>query len=408
MAAPDTPFAPGKNNLWTKILEHQKQQAKQPGSDQGRPDANLYFVGARHSGKSTLLNRFLYPDKLDTPKATEGLEYTYARKSVATNIERKDIAHIWELAGFEKLAEEITGCENIFLGMRQVATAVVVIVVDLSQPSEVLPTLEHWLNKIKSKTGATYEKLERRGSKLPEQLKLRAKKVFGTSHEDKDAVIHTGISVVVVAAKYDQFKDQDAEVRKIMARTLRYYAHTHGAALIYMGGLHSGADKSAKDIQENKALLNNFRALLNHLVFTGPDRKISTKLTIEMDHLKPLIIPAGSDRLRDIGRPRGTDSSGDDGALGEWRAVFKKLFPPGPKKEAEAWTLDNTQYAESVVDGVISQKQAELVAYKKQQQATVSAVRAMAGARGSSDRASRASTSSKSKSSSSSSSKPAQ
>ena len=32
-------------------------------------------------------------------------------------------------------------------------------------------------SQIKMKTGATYEKLERRGSKLPEQLKMRAKKV---------------------------------------------------------------------------------------------------------------------------------------------------------------------------------------------------------------------------------------
>lgn len=29
----------------------------------------------------------------------------------------------------------------------------------------------------------------------------------------------------------------DAEVKKIMARTLRYYAHTNGAALLYMGGM---------------------------------------------------------------------------------------------------------------------------------------------------------------------------
>lgn len=33
------------------------------------------------------------------PKATEGMEYNYARKTHATNIERKDVAHIWEISG---------------------------------------------------------------------------------------------------------------------------------------------------------------------------------------------------------------------------------------------------------------------------------------------------------------------
>jgi len=267
------PWAPGKTNLWTKIIEHNKVQAKQ-GGDQGRPDANLYFVGSRSAGKSTLLNRFLYPDKTELPKPTEGMEYTYARKSAANNIDRKDIAHIWEVAGSDELCEEVTNSENLFLGMRQVATAVVCIVVDLSQPSEVLPTLEQWISKIKMKTGATYEKLERRGSKLPEQLKARAKKVFGATHEDKDAVFHTGVSLVIVATKYDTFRDMDAEVKKIMARTLRYYAHTNGAALLYMGGMGSTKSIPPKDTKEYTGLLNNLRALLHHLVFTGPDRKM--------------------------------------------------------------------------------------------------------------------------------------
>lgn len=373
------PWAPGKNNLWTKIMAHNKEQARQ-GGDQGRPDANLYFVGSRASGKSTLLNRFLYPDKTEVPKQTEGMEYTYARKSVAANIDRKDIAHIWEVAGSDELCEEVTSSENLFLGMRQVATAVVCIVVDLSQPAEVLPTLEYWLNKIKMKTGATYEKLERRGSKLPEQLKMRAKKVFGTTHEDKDSVFHTGISLVIVATKYDMFRDMDAEVKKIMARTLRFYAQTNGAALIFMGGMGSSRSIPPKDSKEYGGLLNNLRALLHHLVFTGPDRKISAKLQMELDHMKPLVVPSGSDRLKDIGRPRGGGDSGGD-ATGEWRAVFEKLFPPKKKKEKEEWSVDKEQYAEQLVDNVVAQKNAEVQAYKKQLSTQTQAARQAAAQR---------------------------
>lgn len=58
----------------------------------------------------------------ELPKPTEGMEYTYARKSAANNIDRKDIAHIWEVAGSDELCEEVTNSENLFLGMRQVST----------------------------------------------------------------------------------------------------------------------------------------------------------------------------------------------------------------------------------------------------------------------------------------------
>ena len=54
----------------------------------------------------------------ETPKPTDGMEYTYARKSV--NHDRKDISHIWEVAGSDELCEEVTLSENLFLGMRQV------------------------------------------------------------------------------------------------------------------------------------------------------------------------------------------------------------------------------------------------------------------------------------------------
>ena len=74
----------------------------------------------------------------------------------------------------------------------QVATATVVIGADLAHPAEVLPTVLFWLDQVQQKLAATYASLERRGSKLPEQLRLRARRYFGSQHEDADAVQHTG------------------------------------------------------------------------------------------------------------------------------------------------------------------------------------------------------------------------
>jgi acetyltransferase-like isoleucine patch superfamily enzyme len=56
----------------------------------------------------------------EVPKPTDGLEYTYARKSSAYNPEKKDVAHIWELSGGEELADEVLKSEHLFLGQKQV------------------------------------------------------------------------------------------------------------------------------------------------------------------------------------------------------------------------------------------------------------------------------------------------
>lgn len=87
---------------------------------------------------------------------------------------------------------------------------------DLSKPNEVLPDLLKWLSLIRSKLAATYGKLEKRGSKLPEQLRIRAKKALYASNKDKDVVHHTGISIVIAATKWDSFMGQGSEACKVV------------------------------------------------------------------------------------------------------------------------------------------------------------------------------------------------
>eukprot|EP00798_Chlamydomonas_sp_ICE-L_P019945 gene19945-26653_t len=73
-------------SIWAKLIEQSAANAKKP---DGRGDAFVYFVGSRASGKSTLLNRFLYPYRTEVPKPSEGLEYTYARKPSNYDHEKK-------------------------------------------------------------------------------------------------------------------------------------------------------------------------------------------------------------------------------------------------------------------------------------------------------------------------------
>mmetsp|Transcript_8241 Transcript_8241/g.23674 ORF Transcript_8241/g.23674 Transcript_8241/m.23674 type:complete len:415 (+) Transcript_8241:330-1574(+) len=361
--APDT--------IWFKSIEHNRTESRKT---DGRPDAYLYFVGSKQGGKTTLLNRFLYPDRADVPKPTDGLEYTYARKSSAYNPEKKDIAHIWEMSGGEELADEVIKSEHVFLGQKQVTTAVVVVVVDLSKPSEVFSSLVFWLEKIRAKLKTSYEKLEQRGSKLPEQLRIRSRKLFGPAHEDKEAIDHTGIALVIAATKYDTFQDSDAELRKVMARTLRWMAHMNGASLVYLGGLGKSRPEgySAKDTATDKALLQNFRTMLNHLVFVGMDKKLALKMAPEFDHMRALMVPMGGDKLANIGRIKGGDG-GINAGIQEWQGIFSKMFPPqgdaaGKASAVRKEFVIDAQYDEPEVDALREKKDKELKNWKQEQE----------------------------------------
>lgn len=47
------------------------------------------------------------------PKPTDGLEYTYIRKPASSMSDRKELAHLWEVAGTSELSKEIFDLRNI-------------------------------------------------------------------------------------------------------------------------------------------------------------------------------------------------------------------------------------------------------------------------------------------------------
>lgn len=65
----------------------------------------------------------------------------------------------------------------------------------------------------------------------------------------------------------------DPELRKVMARTLRFIAHSRGASLIYTAGLgpqppaSSQPEEAVRMRASSKAALSALRAVLNHYVF---------------------------------------------------------------------------------------------------------------------------------------------
>ena len=275
------------------------------------------------------------------------------------------------MSGTEAFKTEISQAESLFITPRQVATATVLVVLDLSKPWLVLDSLLSWLERVKFRLEEVYDKFTRRGSKIPSQLKARAKKAFGSNREDSDKINHSGISIIIVANKYDQFCDEDAELRKIMARTLRYVAHTNGATLIY-------TSSKGENVKDSKNSLNNLRHVLNHYLFTGADRRLPSKGAVQNDHLQPLFLPGGSDHLRDIGRPKGSGSSGGEASttgLQEWRTVFERYFTIPQDAKGEDDGVSNitdtangsgSKFAEDEIDAMREQKLRELEEYRRQ------------------------------------------
>lgn len=49
----------------------------------------------------------------DTPKSTDGLEYTFIRKPASSVSDRKELAHLWELSGSPELSQAIFGIRNV-------------------------------------------------------------------------------------------------------------------------------------------------------------------------------------------------------------------------------------------------------------------------------------------------------
>jgi hypothetical protein len=66
---------------------------------------------------------------------------------------------------------------------------------------------------------------------LEQQLRKKAWARFGRDHPDKDLLDPLPVPLIIVGNKFDVFQNMDPEQRKMVARTLRFIAHTNGASL---------------------------------------------------------------------------------------------------------------------------------------------------------------------------------
>ena len=224
----------------------------------------------------------------DNAKATLALEYTFGRKTNQNLI--KDVCHFWELGGgtlFTKLLETPVSAANLDM-------LHVVIMLDLSEPLQMWFTLETLLRNIQGHIKNSVESSKGRDLNLEEHLRKATEARIDREHPDFASMEPFKVQLVIIGGKYDVYHDFDPEAKKIICRTLRFFAHHYGASLQFYSAKDSGSVKKTRD-------LLNF-----HAFGTDPGKGMS------QDYNKPLIIPAFSDSFTSI--MGGGEGGGDSGA----------------------------------------------------------------------------------------------
>lgn len=89
--------------------------------------------------------------------------------------------------------------------------AVVVIVVDMSKPGNVLDELMTWLGLVVARVNECTDKIKRGSASKLAELEAAARERVGLTDDHPDARIVTPcvVPLVIVAAKYDEFYDQE-------------------------------------------------------------------------------------------------------------------------------------------------------------------------------------------------------
>mmetsp|Transcript_41031 Transcript_41031/g.80482 ORF Transcript_41031/g.80482 Transcript_41031/m.80482 type:complete len:449 (-) Transcript_41031:42-1388(-) len=320
-------------DIWTQLLEMKSKEEKENPSSAMR-EANIVFLGPRHSGKSTLIHAYMHKDKEDVVKPTTSLDYKYTRSSVGMSME-KDLSHFWELGGGRALVNLL----DIALTADTIAHTFALIVVDLSRPSAVVDDVQYWLGVLKNRVKAVVSQLSQSSSPLPKALLAEAKAQYGADHSELGQIDWLEVPVMIVAHKYDTFKDQEPELLKTMSKALRSIAHANGASLLYTSKM-------------DKQLIHSFRSRISRHVLGRAPSKV-----LQGDYTKAISVPAGSDTFSNIGAA----PDGRGGQVQAWIETHRKYFPPNDQdKEATLAVKDVVLNAEPLVDQMLAQKDEDL------------------------------------------------
>lgn len=155
--------------------------------------------------------------------------------------------------------------------------------------------------------------------------------------------------MLICANKFDTLKSTEPESLRILARTLRALAHSHGASLLYTSRAH------------RDTLLKNYRARVTAHVMasaSGGGKAAAPSL----DHTQHISLHAGQDSFAQIADAPAKDKDAQaKGPVAAWLAAFPKYFEGGPQDAEEGAAMEELELdAERSVDAALALRQEDL------------------------------------------------
>ena len=218
-------------DVWAQISKEPAADSTALKTQPAPAETYSLFTGQHGSGKSSLMALLQgggSSGKEDKPKPTVALEYMFARKS---NNGAKDVAHIWELGGGMNLQQLV----GVPITPARLPSAVLGIVVDLSEPSNALPALAHWIRVLRTHVNKTVDALQEHDPDAAMGLLDAARARLSESHPDRCA--------------------QRARAARAPTRPLAP-AHTHTLALTRAHAPRAGASSSRSRCRSSSSRTN--------------------------------------------------------------------------------------------------------------------------------------------------------
>lgn len=222
-----------------------------------------------------------------------------------------------------------------FRGGKDLNTTSIVLVLDLSRPEELWPTIEESLTQLRD----IIQRLAKETySSVLEVAALR----LGESYNDLSTLDVFPIPILIIGSKYDIYQNLDPEIKKQICLCIRSVGHLIGASVLYVSSQMAFHNKILRDV-------------LNSMGFNTVTKPIR-QTTI--DYMGPLLIACGQDSWEKIGRnPSSFLEIGEafNKALNydpRQRRKTKKDMPKDPTKEAD--------FREPAIDEARAQKDQEI------------------------------------------------
>lgn len=343
---PEEELEEATRTIWELIRDSKAPELEEAATSVRQ--ANIVFLGAKQSGKSTLKQAYMFKEKNEVPRPTVALEYKYTRSFTAMS-HRKEVSHFWEVGGGRTFARTLETCMH----GHNVHDTLCILAADLSAPQEMCESLLFWLGELKTRTQECLRKSPRiHGKSVHRLLQEQVDEIFN-GNPDARSVKPMAVPIVIVGTKYDLIKDNPPSELKLISQALRAIAHYHGASLVYTS-------------RKQRSSLQHVRQYISRHIMQKAHNK---KAAVSDDPNNSIIMPAGRDAFSKIGNPGPEFVRPRETVCQAWARQVAHYFPEKPTNSTEkSMSVDGNMKlpTEPEIDNLLAEKLERLKADEQQ------------------------------------------